>query len=162
MTKEELAKKRGVKISQEKPSPSEALLTTKPQTKKNTKPAPKKKVNTSKSTVSVNKKPADVPSPVMPEPVKEQQEKAEKPVLLKDLAVPARNKGGRPRTRTEEVKIANIAIPVSVYNDMTAHALAVYNNNLTGYINALIKKDLDANLENYKKVSAFMQQAKGV
>ena len=43
MTKEELAKKRGIKISKETPSPSEALLTAKPRPQKAVRTATKKR-----------------------------------------------------------------------------------------------------------------------
>lgn len=57
---------------------------------------------------------------------------------------------GRPRTKTEEEKIINIAIPLSVYKKMNLAKLQ-YNNNLTLYINSLIERDLDENLERYKE-----------
>lgn len=82
-------------------------------------------------------------------PTKESPKKAEK------------NKGGRPKTRTEDVKIANIAIPESIYSDMSEYALALYNGNMTAYINALIKNDLENNLKTYKTVCSAMKKAKG-
>lgn len=57
---------------------------------------------------------------------------------------------GRPRTKTEDEKIINIAIPLSVYKKMNLAKLQ-YNNNLTLYINSLIERDLDENLEKYKE-----------
>ena len=159
MTKEELAKKRGIKISKETPSPSEALLTAKPR--------PQKAVRTATKKRAVKKTATPIKSPAKPSPEKIEQADEPKTAVINQtksnpVPEPVKNKGGRPKIRTEAVKIANIAIPLSVYNDMTAHALAVYDNNLTGYINSLIRKDLDANLDNYKKVSAVMRKAKGL
>ena len=57
---------------------------------------------------------------------------------------------GRPRTKTEDEKIINIAIPLSVYKKMNLAKLQ-YNNNLTLYINSLIERDLKENLEKYKE-----------
>lgn len=57
---------------------------------------------------------------------------------------------GRPRTKTEDEKIINIAVPVSIYEKMNLAKLQ-YNNNLTLYINTLIEQDLTKNLDKYKK-----------
>lgn len=65
------------------------------------------------------------------------QNKASKPAL------------GRPRTKTEDEKIINIAVPLSVYKKINV-AKIQYNNNLTLYINSLIERDLNENLEKYK------------
>ncbi len=180
MTKEEFAKKKGIKLNKATQNPSEALITTIPVLSSDTKtsndlalkktdekkvtekkpaqniksggskkkPAPSK--NKSKTTIKVSQM----------ESVKPASDKKEQTVSDQQIQ-PAKNKGGRPKTRTEDVKIANIAIPVSVYNDMTEYALALYNSNLTQYINNLIKKDLDENLKTYKTVSNAMKKAKG-
>lgn len=57
---------------------------------------------------------------------------------------------GRPRTKTEDEKIINIAVPISVYEKMNLAKLQ-YNNNLTLYINKLIEQDLKKNLAKYKE-----------
>ncbi len=166
MTKEELAKKRGIKINQEVVSPSEALLTARVEPKKSSGPAAGKS-SAKKPAAAIKSSPkAPTKSTVAnkePIPSGSQDITSETPkiVVVPNNPAPVKNKGGRPKTRTEEVKIANIAIPLSVYENMTEHALALYDNNLTGYVNALIRKDLEANLDNYKKVSAFMKKAKG-
>ena len=162
MTKEELAKKRGVKILKDAPSPSEALLTAKPRSKGTSRATAKKPVVKTDNPAPVKTIAQGDVGPSIPEPTDVPSVTEKKPLGITDTKEPIKNKGGRPKTRTEAVKIANIAIPLSVYNDMTAHALAVYDNNLTGYINTLIKRDLDANLDNYKQVSAFMKKAKGI
>ncbi len=58
---------------------------------------------------------------------------------------------GRPRTKTEETKTINIAVPVSVLEKIDI-AKVCYGNNLTCYINRLIEKDLKTNYEQYKNI----------
>ncbi len=58
---------------------------------------------------------------------------------------------GRPKTKTEETKTINIAVPVSVLEKMDI-AKVCYGNNLTCYINRLIEKDIKANYEEYKNI----------
>ena len=169
MTKEELAKKRGVKLAKETQTPSEALVTTKnEQTKapdpKQAKEKPKKETADVKKKAPVKAKTAAKASSQKPAPKKAESKPAhaEEPreKLVKEEK-PSKNKGGRPKTRTEKVKIANIAIPESVFNNMSEYALVLYNSNMTEYINTLIRKDLEENLKNYKTVAAAMKKAKG-
>jgi len=59
-----------------------------------------------------------------------------------------KKKGGRPR-RTFPVKHINIAVPED-YMEKINLAKACYGNDLTRYINTLIKKDLEENFAEYK------------
>ena len=59
-------------------------------------------------------------------------------------------KPGRPKTRTEECKKVNIAIPVSVLEKLDI-AKESYHGNLTEYINLLIDQDLELHMSEYKK-----------
>lgn len=76
------------------------------------------------------------------------QNPAEK--LARSAAAQDKNKGGRPRTKTEPCKVINIAVPESVYANMNI-AKMCYGNNMTLYVNRLIEKDLEANQEEYKQ-----------
>lgn len=62
-----------------------------------------------------------------------------------------KKKPGRPKTKTEETKTINIAVPVSVLEKIDI-AKVCYGNNLTSYINRLIKKDIEANYDEYKNI----------
>ena len=198
MTKEELAKKRGIKINKATQTPSEALLTSKKEApaateskskteekSKENKKTTNKQDNQKLRATSSGSKDKEKPKEVIKkeqrieekekEKEKKQEPKAETPIQEvagtdekqkeKDpeqtiKTESPKNKGGRPRTRTEQVKIANIAIPVSVYNDMVNMALPVYNGNLTEYVNYLIKKDIETNISTYRLVSDAMKRAK--
>lgn len=60
-----------------------------------------------------------------------------------------KRKVGRPKTKTEETKTINIAVPVSTLEKLETVKLC-YGNNMTQYINTLIEKDLRANYEKYQ------------
>lgn len=60
-----------------------------------------------------------------------------------------KNKGGRPSNG--EVKKLSLAIPVELYDGVEIGASLFFKGNKTAYINALIKKDLEENLEKYKE-----------
>lgn len=62
-----------------------------------------------------------------------------------------KRKVGRPKTKLEDTKTINIAVPVSVLDKLNVIKIC-YGNNLTQYINQLIKKDIDANYDNYKNI----------
>ena len=62
-------------------------------------------------------------------------------------------KGGRPAGGA--VKKLSLAIPVELMNGIEAAASLLHNGNKTAYINALIKKDLDDNLEKYQEFQAM-------
>ncbi len=153
MTKQELLKKRGIKINEETLSPSESLLTAKPD--KADKATVKKTPTSNKNREAGKKSDEEVIIP-HPEAVENGTSKEALPENKE------KNKGGRPRKRTEPYKILNIGVPVSVYEDVYQYALPLYDNNMTVYINTLIKKDLEANIDSYKKVSAMMKKAKGI
>lgn len=62
---------------------------------------------------------------------------------------------GRPKVKTEECKTINIAVPISVLEKIEI-AKCKYHGNLTEYVNAAIKKDLEAHFEEYKKIYELM------
>lgn len=61
-------------------------------------------------------------------------------------------KVGRPKTKTEDTKTINIAVPVSTL-DKINDVKVCFGNNLTQYINKLIEKDLEINYDNYKHIA---------
>ena len=166
MTREELAKRKGMKYTNVTQTPAEAMITTNSVTKsapiekddaiKTTEKAPAKKT-TEKSRPTPKKKTKEAPIKASSRTVLENKIGEAVPAAIE----PTKNKGGRPKTRTEPVKIANIAIPESVYSKVSDYALSIYNNNLTEYINALIRKDLEKNLKKYKEVVEVLNRAKG-
>lgn len=64
-----------------------------------------------------------------------------------------KKKGGRPSNG--DVKKITLAIPTDLYESMEIGATLFFKGNKTAYINALIKKDLDENLDKYKEFSEF-------
>ena len=68
-------------------------------------------------------------------------------------------KVGRPKTKTEETKTINIAVPVSVLEKLETVKVC-YSNNLTLYINKLIEKDIEANFANYEHISDSLNNFK--
>lgn len=68
-----------------------------------------------------------------------------------------KRKPGRPKVKTEECKTVNIAIPVSVLEQMEI-AKMKYGDNLTRYINEIIAKDLDENMEMYQNIYNMLKQ----
>ena len=62
-----------------------------------------------------------------------------------------KKKVGRPKVKTEETKTVNIAIPLSILKQIEIAKIA-YNNNLTQYINDIIKNDLESNIDRYKQI----------
>lgn len=62
-----------------------------------------------------------------------------------------KKKPGRPKTKTEETKTINIAVPISILEKIDI-AKVCYGNNLTSYINKLIEKDIEMNYEEYKNI----------
>ena len=65
----------------------------------------------------------------------------------------SKNKGGRPSNG--EVKKLSLSIPVELYDGVETGASLFFKGNKTAYINALIKKDLEENLEKYKEFQAM-------
>lgn len=70
-----------------------------------------------------------------------------------------KKKVGRPRTRTEETKTINIAVPVSVLEKMDV-AKVCYGNSLTGYINKLIEKDIEIHYDEYVNINNSLNNFK--
>ena len=70
-----------------------------------------------------------------------------------------KRKVGRPKTKTEETKTINIAVPVSVLEKLDTVKVC-YGNNLTQYINKLIERDIEANYENYKHIADSLNSFK--
>ena len=62
---------------------------------------------------------------------------------------------GRPKVKTEDTKNINIAVPISILSQV-AIAKCKYNNNMTEYINAIIKADLEKNMEKYKELNDLL------
>ncbi len=65
---------------------------------------------------------------------------------------PVKKKVGRPKVKTEEETVINIAIPVSVIEKMNI-AKACYGGNLTKYVNAVIVKDLSEHYSQYLTIN---------
>ena len=70
-----------------------------------------------------------------------------------------KRKVGRPKTKTEETKTINIAVPVSVLEKLDTVKVC-YGNNLTQYINKLIEKDIEANYDNYNHIADSLNSFK--
>lgn len=64
---------------------------------------------------------------------------------------PEKKKVGRPKVKTEPTKTINIAVPVSVLEQIE-FALPKYQGNLTKYVNTVIENDLKTNMKEYKKI----------
>ena len=79
-----------------------------------------------------------------------EEAKAEEPKTTK---TETKNKGGRPSNG--EVKKISLSIPIELYDGVETGASLFFKGNNTAYINALIKKDLEENLEKYKEFEAM-------
>lgn len=75
-------------------------------------------------------------------------------IKWKDVAI--LGKVGRPKLKHEDEKIINIAVPYSIYNLMNIAKLK-YDNNLTKYVNKIIKKDLDVHMEEYRLIKKLLR-----
>lgn len=95
------------------------------------------------------------------EPKAEQKTTAEqKETVNKKADEPkTKRKVGRPKTKTEDTKTINIAVPVSVLEKLDTVKVC-YGNNLTQYINKLIEKDIEANYDNYKHIADSLNSFK--
>lgn len=62
---------------------------------------------------------------------------------------------GRKKQKTEPEKIINVSVPVSLYEQMNIAKLK-YNNNMTAYVNYLIRQDIEKNLSIYKQVQKLL------
>ncbi len=67
------------------------------------------------------------------------------------VSTTTKKKVGRPKVKTEPTKNINIAVPESILRQVDI-AKCKYNNNMTEYINAVIKDDLEKNMEKYKQL----------
>ena len=77
------------------------------------------------------------------------------PVEIETEPLKVKKKPGRPKTKTEPEKTINISVPISILEKMEI-AKVKHGNNLTRYVNAVIKADLDANYEKYLKLQEIM------
>ena len=70
-----------------------------------------------------------------------------------------KRKVGRPKTKIEDTKTINIAVPVSVLEKLDTVKVC-YGNNLTQYINKLIENDIEANFDKYKSIADSLNSFK--
>lgn len=68
---------------------------------------------------------------------------------------PTKKKTGRPKVKMGEYKTINIAVPIPMLAQMEIAKLK-YGNNLTAYVNAVIKADLDVNFKKYQQLQEIM------
>ena len=94
-----------------------------------------------------------------PEPVSDSETSSQDPVPAEGVPAPEKKKRGRPKVKTAPERTINISVPVEILEKMEI-AKCCYGNNLTRYVNAVIKADLDARLEEYKKVKQVMDSYK--
>ena len=67
--------------------------------------------------------------------------------------VPAKGKSGRPK----EVHKISLAIPVELYEGVE-FASYFFRGNITAYINNLIRRDLERNLDKYREFKTMMEE----
>ena len=96
--------------------------------------------NLKKDPHSTTAKPQDAAAPV-----------AEKPAGVQKV----KKKTGRPKVKEGEYKTINISVPVSMLEQMEVAKLK-YGNNLTAYVNAVIKADLNSNYEKYLQLQEIL------
>ena len=77
------------------------------------------------------------------------------PAAVQPETPKAKKKTGRPKVKEGEYKTINISVPVDVLKLMEVAKLK-YGNNLTAYVNAVIKADLDANFEKYQQLQELI------
>lgn len=68
---------------------------------------------------------------------------------------PEKSKGGRP-TKGKVHKIS-LAIPIELY-DGVEFASYFFRGNITAYINSLIRRDLERNLDKYQEFKTMMEE----
>lgn len=90
-----------------------------------------------------------------PREIKTSASPAAAPQANQTAPVTERKKAGRPKTKTEPCKTINVAVPVSVMEQIEI-AKAKYHGNLTEYVNAVIAKDLKQNMTEYQKISDLL------
>ena len=69
--------------------------------------------------------------------------------------VPAKRKSGRPKKG--EVHKISLAIPVELYEGVE-FASYFFRGNITAYINHLIRRDLEKNLDKYREFKTMMEE----
>ena len=77
------------------------------------------------------------------------------PVAVQTEEPKAKKKTGRPKVKEGDYKTINISVPVPVLEQMEVAKLK-YGNNLTAYVNAVIKADLDANYSKYVELQTLL------
>ena len=75
-------------------------------------------------------------------------EETSAPAAVQTEEPKTKKKTGRPKVKEGEYKTINISVPVDVLKQMEVAKLT-YGNNLTAYVNAVIKADLDDNYDKY-------------
>lgn len=83
------------------------------------------------------------------------QEETTVPAAVQTEEVKAKKKVGRPKVKEGTFKTINISVPVDILEKMEVAKLK-YGNNLTAYVNAVIKADLDTNYEKYLQLQRLM------
>lgn len=66
-----------------------------------------------------------------------------------------KKKIGRPKIKEGEYRTVNISVPVHILEQMEVAKLK-YGNNLTAYVNSIIKADLDNNYDNYLELQKLI------
>jgi len=109
--------------------------------------------NLKKDTRKMMPEPEEKKTPAAVQP--EEPKPEEKTAPAAEPEEPKQKKKGRPKIKTEKCKTINIAIPVSMLEKMEVAKLK-YSNNLTAYVNAVIKSDLDTNYEQYLEIQRLI------
>lgn len=141
MTKEELAKKKGMKLPEKKQSPAETLLTASAtrEEKSSVPESPKTENKPAKaSRKSAPAVPADVPDTENAAGAEQETKRA---------------RAGRPKGPGYTKISANIQN--DFYDWMTIAAGIGHKGNISGYLNSLIEKDLLENGEIYSRIKNF-------
>ncbi len=97
----------------------------------------------------------DMPVSSSSDPVKAIEVPAVSSANEKKPVTTQKKKVGRPKTKTEPERTINISVPVSILEKMDV-AKVKYGNNLTKYVNAIIKADLDQNYEKYLEIQNIL------
>lgn len=135
MTKEELAKKKGIKIKETTQTAAEALITAKTETKKEVKTEPKK----------TEKKPKTKPTTTKKTTTK-------KTTTKKTKEAP---KAGRPKGKPSTKISLNVP---NEYLDIVNIAAGInFKGNTSSYIVSLIEKDIKANGKVYQQIKAITE-----
>ena len=135
MTKEELAKKKGIKIKETTQTAAEALITAKTETKEEVKTEPKK----------TEKKPKTKPTTTKKNTTK-------KTTTKKTKEAP---KAGRPKGKPSTKISLNVP---NEYLDIVNIAAGInFKGNTSSYIVSLIEKDIKANGKVYQQIKAITE-----